>query len=175
MTDPTQAEPSAPRGTAIHRAVAMALTDDARSDAAVGSVVRRILANPVTGRVDRAAYVSVLTATCAYLGRSHPGAAWSLIGSEVRLGSAVADLVFEGMTGPGDSPGRILVDELKTGMVRSALTSPQTIDQLDRLLTGAQRRWRGRLLGVRLVAPTFRFAFLIRSHGDLGRLKGFAQ
>ena len=160
--------PSA-HGTAIHRAVALAIAEGVDSGAALSAIVRRVLAQPSSGRLDRASYISVLSGASAYLARGHPGSSWHLLGSEVRLGRAIADLVF--LSGPGLRPV-VLVDELKTGMTWSALSSPRTIDQLERLLVGARETWGDGLIGVRLVAPTFRFSFLVRSQDDLLRLKG---
>ena len=157
---PPSPRPATPArlGSAIHRSIAEALRHSESE-----------LARHRHG--DWADRTAIETATAAYLGGFHPGSGWRLFGSEVRLGTAIADLVFEST--PLRDPGRtlVLIDELKTTASRRTLVGPGTLAQLDRLLVGGRERWGNRLFGVRLVAPACRVTRLVQSQADLARLQ----
>ena len=100
------------------------------------------------------------SAVGVYLQRCRP-VGWSMVGTEVPLGPAVADVVWT------NSDGVLVVDEVKTGA--ASPSDPRVADQLMRLADGAGERFGDRFAGVRLVPlprPTST-AFLHRLDGQL--------
>ena len=111
------------------------------------------------GRAVRSARVAIAGHTAVYLRRFAPPFGWSLLGSEIDLGSAGrADL---GWISPDD---RILLDELKfAGGIHVPVGDGPTRQQARRYAVAAVGRWGERFIGVRVVllgAP--RRSFFIR-------------
>jgi len=133
-------------GRRIHRVIAELVdrpepVDAATVMATVAALWRR---DPVGGSVASSARLRCSTSVAVYFNRFLPDATWEFAGCEVRLGRAVADLVWRR---PAD--GTVVVDELKSGAVD--VTDRRVADQLGRLASGGRARWAGRFAGVRLV------------------------
>jgi hypothetical protein len=130
-------------GRRVHRVVAeLAASPESASPQQVLDVVRAMwLADPVGGSVASSARLRCSTASSLYLHRFMP-TDWVLAGVEVRVGRAIADLVWE------DASGLVVIDEVKSGA--ASVDDPAVADQLARLAAGGRRRWDAEFAGVRL-------------------------
>lgn len=130
-------------GRRVHRVIAhLAVAGDAATPDEILDVVREMWRrDPVGGSVASSARLRCSTAASVYLHRFMPQG-WELVGHEVALDGAVADLVWR-------SAGAVLVDEVKTG--EANLDQPKVADQVRRLAGGGAAMWGERFVGVRLV------------------------
>lgn len=85
-------------------------------------------------------------ASCArrYLTGYAPRSPWTLLGTEVRLGTQRADVVWV------DESGLILIDEIKTSMIASKV-DPAWLRQAETYISGARVAYGPRVLGARIV------------------------
>lgn len=133
-------------GRRVHRAIAKLVTgpEPAGPDEVLAVVSSMWHRDPIGGSVASSARLRTSTSVSIYLARFRPGDAWELAGCEVRLGRAVADLVWR-----DPANGAVVVDEVKTGVVD--VSDGRVADQLRRLAVGGRARWRDDFVGVRLV------------------------
>lgn len=130
-------------GRRVHRLVAAALEAerDGEHFDVVAAVRTMFRAAPLGAGATHALRFRCSSAANVYLLRCRP-LGWDLVGVEVRLGAAVADLVWS----DGD---RFVIDELKSGAPRAR--GGRVADQLTRLACGGTERWGAAFAGVRLV------------------------
>lgn len=148
-------------GTATHKVIAGALTALASDGDPIGRIelagpvdlvaLAHAAHNPtVTGPMRASVRISASTNANKYLTRCTP-TGWHLIGCEVRLDGAIADVVWE------HPNGRVFIDEIKTGVAGRDV--PDVVDQLTRLVRAGKGRWGTRFVGVRhLPLATPRYA-----------------
>ena len=89
----------------------------------------------------RESLFQAVTAAGVYLSRFRPEAPWTFLGSEVRSGNCIFDLVFQSAAG-------VLVDELKLGKGRAHDANVR--EQINRYLIEGKHLWGNRFIGVRL-------------------------
>lgn len=130
-------------GRRVHRVIAhLAAAGDAATPDEILDVVREMWRrDPVGGSVASSARLRCSTAASVYLHRFMPRG-WELLGHEVVLEEAVADLVW-------CTPDAVVIDEVKTG--EANLDQPKVADQARRLAAGGRARWGDRFVGVRLL------------------------
>jgi hypothetical protein len=130
-------------GTVTHRLIAAAVAAPGPLDLDVLSKAM-FKHQPVGGTIRASVRISCVTRASMYLKRIRPLEGWTLVGCEVRLDNAVADLVWE-----HDSTGDVAIDEVKAGT--ADLSDDDLADQVRRLWRGGMSRWSERFIGVRLV------------------------
>lgn len=150
-------------GQRVHELVAAALTADAAGEPFdVGAATRASFqSRPFGAGALRALRFRCSSAVTVYLLRFRPQG-WTLVGTEVPLGAAVADIVW------ADDAGTVVIDELKTGR-RASCADPRVAGQVERLLSGGTDRWGSRFAGVRLapIADPTAAAFFRRLDGQV--------
>lgn len=150
-------------GQRVHELVAAALNADAAGEPFdVGAATRTSFqSRPFGAGALRALRFRCSSAVTVYLLRFRPQG-WTLAGTEVPLGAAVADIVWT------DAAGTVVIDELKTGR-RASCTDPRVAGQVERLLSGGTDRWGSRFAGVRLapIADPTATAFFRRLDGQV--------
>lgn len=132
-------------GSVIHRLIAAAVRDDLDPQEATELVRRAWTETPLGGTTAWQARARAGLAVSVYLRRLRP-AGWELLGAEVDLGGATADLVYGRRQ--GEALTDVFVDEIKSG--RRPLEAPELADQVGRLADGGRRRWGARFAGVRV-------------------------
>lgn len=156
-------EVNAAVGSRVHRVVAdLAATGEPVDSAAALAAVRRLwAADPIGGSIASSARLRCSTAVAVYFARFEPARAqWKLDGAEVRVGSAIADLVWR-----SERHG-VVIDELKSGV--ADLRDPDIADQLLRLAEGGAAAFES-FRGVRLVplGSPARSVFVTAENGEL--------
>lgn len=130
-------------GRRVHRLVAAALEaerDGERFDV-IAATRTMFGASPLGAGATHALRFRCSSAVNVYLLRCRP-AGWRLVGTEVPVPGAVADVVWSDGT-------RVVIDEVKFGSPRASDT--RVADQLARLARGGVERWGAPFAGVRLV------------------------
>jgi hypothetical protein len=98
---------------------------------------------PVGNTIASQVRTACVTRASAYLRRVQPDR-WDLVGAELPVGHAVADLVW---TDP--VTGDVVIDEIKSG--GSGIDDPTVRSQVRRLYDGGRAEWGDAFVGVRLV------------------------
>lgn len=131
-------------GQRIHALLGAALTADAAGEPfdVIARTAESFRVNPIGAGASPALRFRCSSAVSTYLLRCRP-VDWSLIGLEVTVGSAVADLIWE------HASGRVVIDEVKSGA--PSPTGTATAEQVCRLAWGGAERFGERFAGVRLV------------------------
>jgi hypothetical protein len=113
------------------------------ADRVLAAVVQRWAAAPLGGSIASSVRARCSTTVAVYFARfAPPPHDWRLVGSELRVGSAVADLVWR-----SDRHG-VVIDEVKSGVADAR--DADTADQLRRLAEGGGATFAD-FVGVRLV------------------------
>lgn len=147
-------------GQMTHQLIALAV-ETPGSD--IASLARDLWKqNPVGGTIASQTRTACVTRASAYVGRMQPEG-WTLVGYEIRVGHAVADLVWiDGATGD------IVIDEIKSGA--PGIGDTGVASQVRRLYSGGLDEWGGRFVGVRLVqlrAPALTAIWVVADGGQL--------
>jgi hypothetical protein len=117
---------------------------------------------PVGGPIASQTRTACVTRASAYLRRMRPDG-WALVGAEVRVGHAKADLVWV-----HDASGDIVIDEIKSGA--PGIGDTGVAGQVRRLYAGGLNEWGDRFVGVRLVqlrAPALTAIWVVADGGQL--------
>jgi hypothetical protein len=124
-----------------HRLIELAVAQDTYDLTVLSRELWKL--KPVGGTIASQVRTACVTQAAVYLKRVRP-TAWDLVGAEVPVGRAVADLVWTDAVS-----GDVVIDEIKTG--GSGIDDPTVKSQVRRLHAGGQERWGDQFAGVRLI------------------------
>lgn len=149
-------------GELVHEIVGEMLAEGIR-EPSPEQVFGRVARHPATRRAAvyrQAARLRLATAVSLYCRFFMPDASWSFEGAEVAGRSCRFDLVWS------LPDGRIVADEIKSGLVDGRRAWAELEDQVERLRKAGLAKFGARFVGVRVVllsAPTF--SYLARADG----------
>ena len=132
-------------GSVIHRAIAVAVDEGLSPDETHELLRAWWKVAPIGGTTAWQTRTKATVRVGLYLRRLRP-VGWELLGSEVPLGDATADLVY-GRRTDGELT-EVFIDEVKSG--RDPLAADDLPDQVARLDAGGHRHWPGVFRGVRV-------------------------